>query len=202
MAQDASILCEDDGRICNMPRKGGVTVEDLYHVPEDGKAEIVNGELVLMTPAAGLHGYAVGLIYASLLEHARRTKRGIPLPDNVGFIVNLPNRRSFSPDVAFWTGAPLTAKFLEGAPIFAVEVRSEEDYGAATERAIAAKRADYFAAGTLVVWDVDTLEAEVVRVYRSDRPTMATTYGRAKHAEAEPAIPGWSMPVADLFPTT
>ena len=46
------------------------------------------------------------------------------MADNVGLLVNLPNRRSFSPDVAFWTGGPLTGKFLEGAPVFAVEVRS------------------------------------------------------------------------------
>jgi len=51
-----------------------VTVEDLYHVPEDGKAEIVNGELVLMSPAGGLHGYTAGEIFASLHEYARRTK--------------------------------------------------------------------------------------------------------------------------------
>jgi Uma2 family endonuclease len=202
MAKDASIVRGDDGRICYMARKHEVTVEDLYHVPENGKAEIIDGELVLMTPAGGLHGYTAGEIFASLLEYARRTKRGVALPDNIGFIVNLPNRRSFSPDVAFWTGAPLTAKFLDGAPIFAVEVRSEEDYGPAAERVMAAKRTDYFAAGTLVVWDVDTLETEVVHVYRSDRPTVATTYGRTDRAEAEPALPGWSMPVADLFPTT
>jgi Uma2 family endonuclease len=202
MAEHAQIICDDDGKICVMASKREVTVDDLYHVPEDGKAEIVDGELVLMTPAGGLHGYAAGLIFASLLEYGRRTKRGIALPDNVGFIVNLPNRRSFSPDVAFWTGGPLTAKFLDGAPIFAVEVRSEEDYGPAAERAMAAKRADYFAAGTLVVWDVDTLAAEVVRVYRSDDPIKTTTYRRIERADAEPALPGWSMPVADLFPMT
>jgi Uma2 family endonuclease len=200
MAKDASIVRHDDGRICYMARKHEVTVDDLYHVPENGKAEIVGGELVLMTPAGGLHGYAAGEIFASLFEYARRTRRGVALPDNIGFIVHLPNRRSFSPDVAFWTGAPLTAKFLDGAPIFAVEVRSEEDYGPAAERAMAAKRADYFAAGTLVVWDVDTLDAEVVHVYRADHPTRATSYGRAERAEAEPALPGWSMPVASLWP--
>jgi Uma2 family endonuclease len=200
MAEHARIVREDDGKICDMARKREVTVEDLYHVPENGKAEIVNGELVLMTPSGGLHGYAVSLILESLLEYSRRTNLGIALPDNVGFIVNLPNRRSFSPDVAFWTGAPLTPKFIEGAPIFAVEIRSDEDYGPAAEGAMAAKRADYFAAGTLVVWDVDTLKAEVVRVYRSDHPTTAMTYGRTERAEAEPALPGWSMPVADLFP--
>ena len=121
------------------------------------------------------------------------------MPDSVGFIVNLPNRRSFSPDVAFWTGGPLTRKFPEGAPIFAVEVRSDEDYGASAERTMAAKRAEYFAAGTLVVWDVDGLDTQTVRVYRASDPTAPTTYGRSEHAEADPALPGWSMRVADVF---
>lgn len=183
-----------------MDARHEATVEDLYRVPENGKAELVNGELVLMSAAGGLHGYVAGEIFASLRDYAKRTGRGIALPDNVGFIVNLPRRRSFSPDVAFWTGAPLTRKFPEGAPIFAVEVRSDEDYGPAAERAMAAKRADYFAAGTLVVWDVDWLDTQTVRVYRSTDPATATICERSERADAEPALPGWSMSVDDLFP--
>ena len=87
----------------------------------------------------------------SLRNYARRTGQGRAIPDNVAFIVNLPRRRSFSPDAAFWTGDPPTMRFYEGAPIFAVEVRSENDYGPKAERDIAQKRADYFAAGTLVI---------------------------------------------------
>ena len=91
-------------------------------------------------------------------------------------------------------------KFFKGAPIFAVEVRSEGDYGAAAEREMAAKRADYFAAGTLVVWDVDLLDENVVRVFRSgDSEQPAAMYRRGQIAEAEPAVPGWTMPVNDLF---
>ena len=197
MSEEARIVRFGRGSFCDMARREA-TVEDLYRVPD--KAEIVNGELVMMTPAGGLHGYAAGRIYASLLEYEQRTKRGHALPDNVGFIVDLPNRRSFSPDVAFWTGGPLTRKFPEGAPIFAVEVRSDEDYGPAAERAMAAKRADYFAAGTLVVWDVDVLDEYVVRVYRAADPANSASYHRGEHAEAEPALPGWSMPVHDLYP--
>jgi Uma2 family endonuclease len=175
------------------------TIDDLYRVP--GKAEIVDGELVLMSPTGALHGYAVGVIFVSLFEYGRRTKSGVAFGDNVGFVVNLPNRRSFSPDVAFWTGGPLTRKFLDGAPIFAVEVRSEEDYGPAAERRLARKRADYFAAGTLVVWDVDTLGDEpFVRVYRAEPPLEPTICGRNDRAEAVPALPEWSMPVGDLLP--
>ena len=200
MADNPHIVRSGRGRFFDMGNQREATVDDLYHIPEHGKAEIVNGELVLMTPSGGLHGYAVGLIYASLLDYARRTKRGVALPDNVGFIVNLPHRRSFSPDVVFWTGGPLTAKFLEGAPTFAVEIRSEEDYGPAAERAMAAKRADYFAAGTLVVWDVDVLDAHLVHVYRAENPATPTEYGRGENANAEPALPSWSIPVDDLFP--
>ncbi|HSC29859.1 MAG TPA: Uma2 family endonuclease [Vicinamibacterales bacterium] len=172
------------------------TIDDLYRVP--GKAELVNGQVVVMSPGGGTHGYAAGEIFASLREHARRTRQGVAISDNVGFIVDLPHRRSFSPDAAFWTGAPLSEKFLDGAPIFAAEVRSPEDYGSSAERALAAKRGDYFTAGTLVVWDVD-LRDGVVRVYRAGEPDAPTTYRRDERAEAEPAVSGWSMPVADLF---
>ena len=91
-------------------------------------------------------------------------------------------------------------KFYQGAPVFAVEVRSEGDYGSRAEREIAAKRADYFAAGTLVVWDVDLLSDDVVRVYRASDPETPTAYHRGEMAEAEPAVPGWTIAVDDLYP--
>lgn len=89
--------------------------------------------------------------------------------------------------------------FIEGAPTFAVEVRSENDYCDAAEGELAAKRADYFAAGTLVVWDVDPL-ATTIAVYRADSPAQPTLYGKGQVAEAEPAIPGWRLPVDEIFP--
>jgi Uma2 family endonuclease len=64
---------------------------------------------------------------------------------------------------------------------------------------MAAKRADYFAAGTLVVWDVDVLRDEVVRVYQASDATAPAVYRRGEVADAEPAVPGWQMPVDELF---
>jgi Uma2 family endonuclease len=176
------------------------TIEDLYHVPDHGKAEIVNGKLVLMSPTGDLPGYASGEIFVSLRAYARRTKSGRAYGDNVGFVVNLPKHRSFSPDAAFYTGKPAGMKFLDGAPVFAVEVRSEGDYDSKAEVTLARKRKDYFAAGTLVVWDVDLLDDDVVKVYRASDPENPTVYRRGEAAEAEPAVPGWTMPVDDLFP--
>ena len=62
-----------------------------------------------------------------------------------------------------------------------------------------AKRSDYFAAGTLVVWDVDALREKLVRVYRSTDPGNPTIYRAGEIAEAEPALPGWTMAVDEVF---
>ena len=80
-------------------------------------------------------------------------------------------------------------RFIEGAPTFAAEVRSENDYTTAAEIEMADKRADYFAAGTSVVWDVDPI-AECIHVYKATDPGRPVTYHRGQIAEAEPAVPG------------
>jgi Uma2 family endonuclease len=175
------------------------TIDDLYRVPEHGKAELVNGELVLMYSSGGVPGRAAGKIYVSLHDYEKQVGEGYAFPDNVGFIVNLPNRRSFSPSAAFFKGELRGGLFLEGAPVFAVEVRSTDDYGPKAEERMAQKRADYFAAGALVVWDVDVLREKVVRVYRSTDAARPTMYGQNDKAEAEPALPGWTMQVGDIF---
>lgn len=182
-----------------MSAKTEAQIEDLYKVPEQSKAEIVNGELVEMPPTGDDPAYASFEIAVSLREYVRRNHNGRVAGDNVGFIVNLPNRKSFSPDAAFHNLPKAGMGFLQGTPLFAVEVRSENDYGPPAEERIKKKRDDYFAAGTQVVWDVDLLSDEVVRVYRHDNPSTPTIYRRGQIAEAEPAVPGWKMAVDDLF---
>ncbi|HKD36571.1 MAG TPA: Uma2 family endonuclease [Pirellulales bacterium] len=180
-----------------MNPRTAATIDDLYQAP--GKAELVGGEIVMMSPSGKWPNYAAGEIFASLREYARRSKRGRASTDNLAFLVDLPDRKSFSPDAAYYIGA-LNMRFADGAPLFAAEVRSEGDYGPSAEREIAEKRMDYFAAGTQVVWDVDLQSEEIVRVYRATDPEHATIYRRGEIAEAEPAVPGWTMAVEDMFP--
>ncbi|MBA3568803.1 MAG: Uma2 family endonuclease [Pyrinomonadaceae bacterium] len=182
-----------------MSAKTEATIDDLYRVPENGKAELVNGELVLMSPTGGVPGRAAGRIYRSLDDYERLVGGGYAFPDNVGFIVKLPNRRSFSPDAAFYKGELRGGLFLEGAPAFAVEVRSTDDYGPKAEAHMAQKRVDNFAAGTLVVWDVDVLREKLVRVYRAGDTENPTVYRSGETAEAEPAVPGWTMALDEIF---
>jgi Uma2 family endonuclease len=174
-------------------------VEQLAAVAENGKAEIINGEIVRMSPTGGRPARASGRVYAGLLQHEESRGGGYAVPDNAGFIVDLPNRGSFSPDAAWYVGATVDMGFIEGAPAFAVEVRSENDYGPAAEREIRAKIADYFAAGTLIVWDVDLLSEDVVRKYVATAPNQPATFRRGDVADAEPAVPGWRFTVDSLL---
>jgi Uma2 family endonuclease len=173
------------------------TIEDLYHI--EGKAEIVNGEVVFMPPTGDLPGRASGSVYISLRQHEKATGLGRAVPDNVGFVVNLPNRKSFNPDAAFHFRPPSGMKFINGAPAFAIEVRSEDDYGKVAELRLAQKRADYFAAGTLIVWDVDLLSEEVIKSYHATAPDHPVIFRRGEIAHAEPVLPAWQIPVDDLF---
>ncbi len=174
-------------------------IDALYLV--EGKAEIIYGRIVPL-PTTGLSPYqAAQEITMSLHGYARRTRRGIATGDGLGFIVDVPNRRSFAPDAGYYTGPHTGMKFAGGAPVFAVEVRSENDYGRTAEHDMTAKREDYFAAGTLVVWDVDLQSPDAVRVYRNgNAEILAAVFRRGEVADAEPAVPGWTMPVDDLFP--
>lgn len=136
----------------------------------------------------------------SLHHHARCTKEGRAIPDNVISQVDLPHRKSFSPDVVYiMRGRSRSMKAMDEAPVFAVEVRSEGDSGPRAEHMPAEKRADYFAAGTLVVWDVDTRSADVIRKYTAGSPNTPEVFRVGEIANAEPAVPGWRMAVDELF---
>lgn len=179
-----------------------IDVEALFEALTriEGKAEIVRGEIVLMPPMGPWPGYAAGMVLESLHRYQQAIKIGHVAGSQATDHVTLPQRNSFSPDAAYFIGGMQPMKYYEGAPQFAVEIRSAGDYGPRAERLMADKRADYFAAGTRVVWDVDLVSNDVVRVYRTATPAVPMIYRPGETAEAEPAVPGWSMPVYDLLP--
>lgn len=176
------------------------TLDDLMRT--EGKAELIGGRIVQLM-ASGEHPGTVALnICVSLRTFGSQTRLGRAYADGVGFAIpELPSgRESFSPDASFYTG-PLPTnrmRFIQGAPTFAVEVRSENDYTTSAELEIAAKRTDYFAAGTLVVWDVDPI-AETIDRYIASDPSNPVRFQRGQIADAEPAVPGWRISVDEVF---
>ncbi len=176
------------------------TLDDLARITD--KAELIDGRIELIVPTGRKPGRVAGRIYRALDDYASQCGRGEAYPDNVGFAVPRlsSGRESFAPDAAYHLGPfpddPM--RFLDGPPALAVEVRSENDYGRSADIALAAKRADYFEAGTMMVWDVDPV-AECIHVYRPQTPDQPTTYGRGQVILAEPTLPGWRIDVDWIF---
>jgi Uma2 family endonuclease len=176
------------------------TLDDLMRI--EGKAELIGGKIVHLMGTGFRPSRVAARIFRSLDDYAEATGRGFAFTDNLIFGVPelSSGRESFSPDAAYYVGPPPQDEMdvLEGPPTLAVEVRSKGDYGPAAEAEMAAKRADHFEAGTLVVWDVDP-KAKVVRVYRAESPDLPVVFEPAQEADAEPAVPGWRIAVDSIF---
>ena len=183
------------------PQTRDELIEALYK--EEGKAEIIHGRIVRFM-ASGYEpnnaAFNISVAIRNWIKQSRASGRA--LTDGIGCLCDLPHRKSFAPDAAYYNGVLSGMKFLPTPPVFAVEVRSENDYGNAAERDMREKRADYFATETEVVWGVDLLSEDVV-VYKYTKAggaqTPVATYKRGETADAEPALPGFTMPVNDLF---
>jgi Uma2 family endonuclease len=172
------------------------TVQDLWLTKF--KAEIVDGQMIVIGPTTLGPADAAANIRKSLDDYERCTGGGHQT-GAVAFLIELPHRRSFCPDASWYTGDPDASEFLLGAPVFAVEIRDPGEEGDQAERRMAAKRGDYFAAGTRVVWDVDVLREKLIRAYRVNDLEHPAVYRRGEIADAEPAVPGWRFAVDELF---
>jgi Uma2 family endonuclease len=186
-----------------------VVPERLRHLPLidqvlclKGRYEIVGGRIIELPMGGRLHAVISANIGVGLREWAAATGRGLGGSGGLDYHVPQlrPRRESFRPDAGYYVGpvSPDPMDGIPGAPTFAVEVRSKDDYGPAAELKMAEKRADYFAAGTLAVWDVDP-EAGTVALYRRESPAAPVVFRKGETADAGDAVPGWAMPVDEVF---
>ena len=172
------------------------TLADLMKV--EGKAELIGGRVVEYMASGEIPSTLAFEIAISLRAYAKSVGLGRAYGDGIGYAVDPPlvsGRQSFSPDASYCSTIHATMTFIEVPATFAVEVRSENDYGRSAETAMADKRADYFEAGTLAVWDVDPL-AETITLHTPDSELI---FRPGDIAHAEPALPGWTLDVSALF---
>src|SRR5262245_15828218 len=103
------------------------TLDDLYR--EEGKAELIGGRIVRFMASGHLPSLVASNIFVSQRLWTRAMGRGRAYPDGIGFAIPelSSGRESFSPDASCYLGPPPTnpMRFVEGAPDFAAEVRSE-----------------------------------------------------------------------------
>jgi Uma2 family endonuclease len=181
-----------------VPEKKVWTDEAFMALPDDGHHyEIVNGELIDMGNSGALHGYVCSTLMILLGGYIRIQNLGAMFDSSTAFKMKNGNKRS--PDISFFAKerlqgmTELPSGFLEGAPDLAVEVLSPGN----TVEEIDEKIAEYFENGTRLVWVISPTQHYIL-VYRSAQEPDRLLKS-ADSLDGEDVIPGFTLPVADLF---
>ena len=173
-----------------------VTAEELWNMPDDGyRYELVRGELRKSMPAGNRHGAYAGIIHSFMGYHVFTNDLGIVYSAETGFLLGPDHVRA--PDVAFVSRERVETigvrdGYFLGAPDLAIEVVSPSNRRWEIEEKIA----DYLEAGTQAVIVVYP-RRRTVAIHRPDRDVEILNDGDA--LEVPEVIPGWSMPVSQIF---
>jgi Uma2 family endonuclease len=179
-----------------------LTAADLARLPRtlattDVRYELHDGRLVVMAPPGADHGRRQARFAAYLVTHGELRGHGLAYVE-VGVLLRRGPDHLLGPDAAFLAADQLPPRlspegYLLTVPALVVEVRSRNDTGPE----LAARAADYLASGVRLVWVADP-EGRTVTAYRSGEPPRV--FGAAETLTAEPVIPGFAVPVAELLP--
>ena len=175
-----------------------MTAEELEQVRDNAhRHELVRGELRTLPFRSTMRGEVSMRLLASLGTHVEAQRLGAVHAAGTGFLLARQPDTVRAPDGAFIHAKRLAEQpcigYWPGAPDLAVEVVEPADpYDAVMDML-----ADWLAAGTCMVLIVDPRRRSVT-VYRSLTDFRYLT--DADTISGEDVVPGWELPVADLFP--
>ena len=176
-----------------------LTADDFFRLysHQDDRYELVDGEVVEMAPVTRRHGRIASNIDGAFYVYSWQHGTGHSEVE-VGYRVRSGPDTVRGPDVSFILIAHEEGddeqdyRFVPGAPDIAVEVASRSETAASLER----KVQEYLAAGSQRVWVVYPVSRRVM-VYRPDGSTIS--YGGDDVITDEELLPGFSLPLADIF---
>ena len=182
--------------------QGTITAEELAELStrdDDRRHELIRGELIAMAPAKPRHGRIVGRITSPLGEHVRTHGLGEIFGAETGFLLAREPDTVRAPDVAFVRRERVeevgdTDDWWPGAPDLAVEVLSPEDrYSTVRE-----KVGLWLRASARLVLVVDP-RRRIIEIHQPNEPPTELTL--ADTISGGDVVPGWSLPVAQIFAT-
>lgn len=175
-----------------------MTAEELLNLPDDGfRYELIRGKLRKRLPAGQTHGKYASRLNISLGGYVMTNRLGETYIADTGYILATDPDHVLAPDLAFISNERLreigeSDGFAQGAPDIAVEVISPNDRYTEVEE----KVEDWLNSGCRAVIVVNP-RRRTVNLHRS--PTTTITLTESDTLELEDIVPGWRMPIEDIF---
>src|SRR5882762_2252306 len=175
-----------------------MTADELLALPRGQyRYELINGELVTMSPAGHTHGKIIIRLTLPLAQHVKQNRLGEVYAAETGFKLKSNPDTVRAPDIAFITRQRVkdvgeTKGYWPGAPDLAVEVLSPDDRVSEVEQ----KVSEWLEAGAKQVWVVSP-KLHTVTVYRST--TDISVLAENNTLEGDDVVPGFKMKVIEIF---
>jgi Uma2 family endonuclease len=174
------------------------TAQDLERLSAQGyHYELIKGELHEMAPPGGTHGSTTSRLSVFVGSLVIDKDLGETFAAETGFLVGRDPDTVLAPDFAFVSKGrlpnPLPKSYVPVVPDIVLETRSPND----TKREVADKVEQWLALGVRLVWELNP-QTRILTVHRANQ--MPRFLGENDTLDGEEVLPGFSVPIARLFP--
>lgn len=154
-------------------RQGEYTLEDYHNMPEDRRAELIDGVIYDMASPSPLHQMIAGMVYARILAFIEKNKGDcIPFIAPADVQLDCDDRTMVQPDVFILCKQDRLRRFgICGAPDFVLEILS----GSTRKKDMTVKLTKYMEAGVKEYWVIDP-EKRLLIVYIGEEEGIPRLY--------------------------
>jgi Uma2 family endonuclease len=177
-----------------------MTAGELLLLPDDAwRYELVDGRLVRMAPTGSEHGEITAEVVLAVGQFVKERRLGTVYTGEPGYWISAPGSPDtvLAPDLAFVRAERAAAARVPGYPRLAPDLVVEVVSPSQARSEMAAKAERWLEAGVRLVWLVYP-QIKQVEVWRDG--TMKTVLTIEDELSGEDVLPGFALPIKDLFP--
>ncbi|MCI7099574.1 MAG: Uma2 family endonuclease [Lachnospiraceae bacterium] len=154
-------------------KQGTCTLKDYYNLPDDQRAELIDGVIYEMAAPTSIHQLIAGALHTRLLNHVMAHGGScLPIISPIDVQLDCDDKTMLQPDIAIVCDrSKITSRGIYGAPDFIIEILSP----ATRKKDAVIKLNKYLNAGVREYWLIDP-DKKTILVYDLEHDALITIY--------------------------